>query len=277
MKLLITGSNGFIGSHLKKEFEKENDVFVVVRTVQGFEINNKVCQLDLSNDVSVKKHFQENIFGVDIDIIIHCAAILSSNDNKDMRIFYRNISITESLVHIAKVTKAKKLINISSIGVYPNCDGFYSEISIVEPSENHECLYGLAKFCSEELFKFHLKDTLKVINLRLAQVYGKGMREDRIFSIMKSQLLRENKITVYGNGERVSNFISIEYLIKKMNFLIHKDHLVGTYNIGEKNLSYLELAKMIILEYGNNSSLIEQIPEGLKSKVYIDTSKISNI
>ena len=277
MNILITGVNGFIGKHLLNYFSKKHPVFSISRTaLQPFQNNN--FAIDLSDVDLVKKLFSRNFFKQKIDIILHCAAVLSENDdNKNINVFHKNNAITESMIHIADVLNVSKFINISSIGVYPNKSGTYDEQSAIEPSMNHECLYGLSKVCSEELFKFYFKDTIQIINLRLGQVYGDGMRQDRIFEIMKHELQSNNTITVYGNGLRISNFVAIDYLKIKMEKLMNNKNAQGTFNLGEKNLSYAQLAEMIIEKYGNSSSKIILKDQGTSAQVMIDSSKINAI
>ena len=277
MNILITGANGFIGNHLRNHFQNRHEIYTISRKSYNDCLSGNEYEVDLSDVNFVKQHFTADILKQKMDVIVHFAAMLCGSDNKDISIFHVNNAITESMTHIAGITKAAKFINISTIGVYPNISGTYNEQSAIEPSRNHECLYSLSKVCSEELFKFYLQETTQVVNLRLGQVYGPGMRDDRIFSIMKDELQRENKITVFGNGERISNFVSIEYCVNKIDEIIHKDEFQGTFNLGEKNLSYADLAEMIIKEYGNSSSKIILNGNGVRSKVIIDSSKINSL
>lgn len=277
MNILITGSNGFIGKHLRNHFQVEHEIYTISRKTDSCSVSKNDYEIDLSDENFVKENFTDSVFKQKMDVIIHCAAVLSSTDNKDITVFHKNNAITESMIHIARITKATKFINISTIGVYPNSSGTYNEQSVIEPSMNHECLYNLSKICSEELFKFYLKQTTQVINLRLGQVYGAGMREDRIFSIMKDELQRKNTITVFGNGERISNFVSIDYFISKICRIVQNKEVQGTFNLGEKNLGYFDLAEMIIKEYGNSSSKIILNENGVRSKVIIDSSKIDGL
>ncbi len=275
MNILISGAKGFIGAYLKSHLSCEHKVFTISRSEKMGKLTSLDYQIDLSDVNAVRDNFTEEYFSHKIDVIVHCAAVFTGPDNKDISLFHRNISITESMIHIAEVTRADKFINISTIGVYPNVSGNYTEESAIHPSMNHECLYGLSKFCSEELFEFYLKDICQVVNLRLGQVYGQGMRDDRIFSIMREELQSENSITVFGKGERISNFVSIEYCIIKICEIIQKVNVRGTYNLGETNLSYYELASNIIKEFGNADSKIVFIEKGVRSKVFIDSTKIN--
>ncbi len=277
MNILITGVNGFIGNHLLNFLGEKHNVFSISRReLEHCNENNFV--IDLSDLEFVKKTFSENIFQQKIDVVIHCAAVLSTNeDHKNINVFHTNNSITESMIHISGILGVSKFINISSIGVYPNKTGNYNEQSAIEPSVNHECLYSLSKVCSEELFKFYFKDNINVINLRLGQVYGDGMRQDRIFEIMKDELIKSNIITVFGNGKRISNFVSINYLLHIIDELLKNNDVNGTYNLGERNLSYHELAQMIIDKYGNISSKIILKDYGISARVVIDSSKINKI
>jgi nucleoside-diphosphate-sugar epimerase len=277
MNILITGANGFIAKHLKNHFKADHEIFTISRKAEADGLSSNDYEIDLSDVNFVKEYFSEDRFKHKMDVIIHCAAVLSGADNKDIMVFHKNNAITESMIHIAKAAGTSKFINISSIGVYPNISGTYTEQSAIEPSVNHECLYGLSKVCSEELFKFYLRDTAQVINLRLGQVYGQGMREDRIFSIMKDELQKNNTITVFGNGERISNFVSVDYLVNKLDTIVHSAEARGTYNLGEKNLSYTDLAEMIIKEFGNDLSKIILDERGVASKVIIDSSKINSL
>ncbi len=277
MNILITGSSGFIGNKLKNYFSLNHNVFCIQRKPDSIGDKN-VFNIDLTKLDAVNNVLKNETFNqINIDVIIHCAALLADENNiNSISLFNDNNKITESVITLALHFKPKKLLNFSTIGVYPNKDGSYTEVSEINPSANAECLYSLSKFCSEELFKFYLKN-IEVVNLRLSQTYGDGMRADRMYSNYLAELKNKNEICVWGNGERVSNFISINYLIEKVDLLLKQNNFSGTLNLGQKNISYLDLAKMIINEHGNENSKIVLIDKGVKSKVYINCSKIDKL
>lgn len=269
MKILITGATGFIGSNLFSFLENKYDVYGTSRTLMN---SKKYIKINLlyPNKLDNVSH--------DFDVIIHCASILATKDNNNnINLLYDNLKITESLISIIKNNNSCLVINLSTIGVYPNTDGDYNELSVVRPSENFEGLYGLSKFCSEEILSFFFKNTkTRIVNFRLGQTIGSGMRGDRIYSMMKKELEDTNCITVFGNGERVSSFLDIDYFLKKINNAINNLTIEGTYNLSQKNMTYLDLANGLITKFGNSNSKVKLLSKGVKSKISIDSSKLEN-
>jgi nucleoside-diphosphate-sugar epimerase len=274
MTILITGASGFIGGYLYDHLSKNHKVYRVLRNYKD-DGDDRIFYIDLVNLDDVKYRINDsNEFDIEIDIIIHCAAILADSKNsKNIDLFNDNNRITESVISIAKKCNVKRVINFSTIGLYPNKDGTYNETSQVNPAFNAECLYSLSKFCSEELLTFLLPN-VSIINLRLSQTHGKGMRNDRIYALFINELRTQNTITLWGNGERSSNFISVEYLLSQIDHILVEFGIKGTFNIGQKNMTYLELANQIVEVYGNEKSRIVLIDKGVKSKVYIDCNKL---
>ena len=81
------------------------------------------------------------------------------------------------------------------------------------------------------------------------------MNKFRIHKVFENELKEKNKITIWGNGERCFPQISIEYLNSILLNII-ENHITGTYNLGEENISLIDLAKKYIQLYGDNNSEI---------------------
>ena len=279
MNIFITGISGFIGSALHtKLLSQKEDHWVVYGSSRTLE-NKYIFKVDLSDPASVKSLLSRcDLENVRFDCIIHCANVLANSDNsRSINLFENNIAITKNLLDIAIDHKVINFIHLSTIGVYPNTDGVYDELSITRPSSNAEGLYSLAKLTSENLFDFYLLSLgIIVTNLRLSQVYGKGMREDRIMKIMEAEMFANKKITVWGNGERVSNFVSIDRVLSAIYYFV-KSPLPGLFNVGGENISYFKLAEKVISMNQQQKIKIVRLEKGVKSKVYVNSDKLDNL
>lgn len=267
MKLLITGATGFIGQHLQQALGDEHELFLLGR---------KDIRQDNYFSCDLLEPLQLERLPSKIDGIIHAASILATPDNhQSLSLFQDNVRLTERVLELTRHYQPQLLIHLSSIGVYPNQDGTYTEESVVRPSDNFEGLYGLAKFCSEELLTQQLKQTsTRVLNLRLAQTLGEGMRADRIYSIMRQELEESNVISVWGKGERVSAFLTIPYLMQVIKDLLQHPTVAGVFNVAEFNWSYQHLAEQVLKQYGKIASRIQLVDKGVRSQVYIDKQKL---
>jgi UDP-glucose 4-epimerase len=274
MNILVTGAGGFIGRHLCKHLGANYNIIGITNKNQHIDGCHSHIVCALTNKEQTLTDIAEKI-SIKIDIIAHLASkLVDVRASEQMDVFHENIKISETVAALAENLRPSKLINFSTMAVYPNIDGIYSENSKVWCADNSECLYGLSKFCAENIFSFILKKLdIKIIHLRLGQVYGDGMRNDRIMPIMQKELKETNKINVYGNGERVSNFISIQKILEIINVFLEKD-AEGIFNIGDEQISYLEMANTIIKKNGNDLSRIVLKEQGSQSKFYLDTTKL---
>lgn len=276
MNVLISGINGFIGGDLMLLLSATTgyNAYGISRNTTS-DANDNIFAVDLADEESVNIFIQKiKEDQINFDAFVHCASILADvKNNRAFSLFTDNNTISNNVVRIVNELNIQTLINLSTIGVYPNADGEYDEITAIDPSKNFECLYSLSKFCSEQLFDFYLLSTTNVINLRLSQVYGDRMRADRIYKIMENEMKQSNQITVWSNGERVSNFVEIDYVLKTILHFINKPSS-GLFNVGGENLSYKQLAEKVKISNNNVDAEIKLVNKGVISKVYINSDKL---
>ena len=275
MKVILTGASGFIGKHIAGVLCDQNIQVVALSRTKPTGLPIDFIQFNLVNP----NYEKLNQIGT-IDAIIHCSSIMADSSNlKNYSLLYDNLKMSETVVELCKMLNVKQLINLSSIAIYPNIDGEYSEKSMVKVSDNNDAIYGLSKLCAENLYDFLLgkKEKKKVVNLRISQVYGVGMRTDRTYHIMLNELKEKNTVTVFSNGIRVSNFVSVEKVVKVVLFFLTNNENTGVYNLGGENLSYQALAQKLINEHGNANSKVILVDRGVQSKFYLNTNKLSKL
>ena len=274
--ILLTGASGFIGSNLNKALEDSYRVIQLISPREESYEKDDRHALDLANSEQVDR-FLKTLEVKQYMAVIHLAALLCKpGEWDDIRYFDINNAITKNMIRLMNHLEAGCLINFSTLGIYPNKTGIYNEDSAVNMADNTECLYGLAKFNSEMLFGSYLKDRTMLINLRLTQVYGPGMQNDRLIGIMRNELRTKNTITVFGNGERISNFIHISDVIVAIQKILNQPK-PGVYNLGHyENFSYGFVARQLKSEMGNESSKIEFREQGIREKTEISVKKFES-
>ncbi len=274
MNILITGATGFIGQALTAHL-KQKHVVMPMSSRSRKPHQGLVCDLGSLRSTQATA---AALKGKKVDAIIHLASVVCTPQNRtQVKLLDNNNAISSNFVALAQALDPRLLLHASSMAVYPNQDGVYKENGIIDPSGNGDGLYGLAKFNAEMFLNFFLSPQMKLMHLRLTQVYGPGMRQDRIFTSMVKELRQKNTITVFGNGERVTNFIHIRDVIATIDGMLNGPRS-GIYNVGAfKHMTLEQWAKKIIRQYGNARSRVIKFDKGSRVKQRIDTRLLNKI
>ncbi|MCA6436319.1 MAG: NAD(P)-dependent oxidoreductase [Bacteroidetes bacterium] len=269
-RIIITGANGFIGSHLVSKLVNKYHVIGIDHHSTGKSGNYHQINL-LDVDVEQFQHKWEG------DVFIHLASVMANAQNLiDISVVNQNNTMSFNAANLAVQLKCKHFINLSSSSVYPNINGIFTEDSIIDPSQNTDAFYGLSKFNSEVIIDKLLMGRLKVTHLRSSMIYGEGVNSSRIWPVMEKELKEQNTVTVYGNGERLINQLHINSLLSIIENVIVRS-ITGKYNIKDETISTKKLAERIISQKGNPESKIVLINEGNMSKFELDNSKYNSL
>jgi len=184
-KILITGSKGFIGSRIVKEFSDRGGYDIVEYDI--------VDGLDICNAVQLDRVFAKENF----DAVIHLAALAGVVGGEKDRISYINVNIlgTENIVECCRKYGVKLLFFSSSSVLGGNKDIEYG-LRESDPY-NPIGIYGLSKMWGEYFVK---NSDIKYTIVRPFSVYGEGGRHDMVIYKWLDQIKRRGKITVYGKN-----------------------------------------------------------------------------
>lgn len=194
-RILITGSNGFIGSHLVQRLEKEGANIIPIDVSRG---------IDITDWEQVKDYH-------DIDAIYHLAAKTFIPDTIDdpKETYLINLVGTLNMLELGRRSGTKKFVFASSyIYGYPK----YTPIDEGHPV-NPTNPYSRTKFLSEELCRAYYEDYgLKCVIIRAFNVYGEGQRNNFLIpSILKQ--IRDGEIALKDPEPR-RDFLYVEDLVE---------------------------------------------------------------
>ena len=257
MKVLVTGGAGFIGSHIVDELIKKGFEVVVIDDLStGFKKNLNsdavFYQVDVCDSEKIGKIFDKE----KPDFVNHHAAQNNMTRSIENPIHDANINIRGSLNIIINSirTKVKKIIYASSGGL---CYGEPVNIPTKEDdSINPTSPYGVSKHTVEHyLITSSITHSLKFTALRYANVYGprqNPLGEVGVIAIFIRNLLKNERPTIFGNGNQKRDFIFVKDVVKANILAMDGDNKI--FNVGTGRMTSInELFK--ILKKITNSNL----------------------
>lgn len=201
MKILITGSSGFIASKVKEK------LISLGHEVVNFDILNSKNLLSLADvEESVKQ----------VDVVYHLAAEADLTRMTDLNGAYNGVMINVQGTHnvaYACVKYSKWLIYASTVCVYGNqiIHPETEDMSLPAPAE----LYACSKYAGEWIIKGYAKNFgIPFTILRFATIYGEGMRKALGLHVFFRQALKGEPITVHGDGKQVRTLTYIHDLVE---------------------------------------------------------------
>lgn len=230
MKILLTGSTGFIGSNILDELAKKNLVYLIVRS-RKYKNTKYKKYIHFKNYDELNKKIKK----IKTDIVIHCATHYVKNHKmEDIAKFVNsNILFGNIILENLQIMKVKKFINFSSVWEDYN--------SIKNNSLN---LYSVYKKSFSNIIRFYTKyyNNIKFYNLMISETFGKNDKRKKIINVLKENYSR-NKITSIVSNKLYLNLLNIEDIINAVKLIIQKEIKSGTYIL--KNNNYLSISNLI--------------------------------
>ncbi len=217
MKILITGSSGFVGKHLVSLLSK----------------NHTIVQYDLVNNLNILD--EEILFDKmkGVDIVINLAAFISAPESWDKPNEYliNNGVGTLSVVRTAIRAGVKNMIHFSSAAV---------KAKPLTP-------YAVSKIMSEKVIDLY-KKKINMTIVRPENIYGNGQKSSYGYVIHSfiNAVKNDQPIKIYGDGKQVRDFVYIDDVTKIIQKIL-EDNISGkVVNVGlGKGVSVLELAGIV--------------------------------
>lgn len=260
MKILITGSSGFIGKSFANKL-----------------INNELTLIDIKEGKDCRDFFKKSteVF----DLIIHCAANVGGRttiDGNPLAVAI-NMSIDAELFHWAIKTKQKRIVYFSSSAAYPiklqthdQSIRMKEEYIDLNNIDLPDMTYGWSKLTGEYLSRFAIEHGVAVYTFRPFSGYGPGQSLDYPFpSLIKRAADKDKEFVIWGNGEQIRDFIYIEDILDSV-LLAVENNITGPINLGTGiATSFTKLATEICNFVGHSPNYVylKDKPTGVQYRV----------
>lgn len=257
MKVLITGTAGFIGFYAVEKFIKEGYQVIGLDNINnyydvglkydrliesGIDIqdiqDNEIVQSTRWNeyrflklDIQAQEAIEQLFIRENFDLVVHLAAqagVRYSLENPKSYIA-SNISGFHNVIDACHRHSVKKFIYASSSSVYGMSKN--SILSITDEVVNPVSLYAATKKTNELIAHVysHLYN-ITTIGLRFFTVYGPWGRPDMAPFLFADSIIKGTKLKVFNHGDMQRDFTYIEDIIEGL-FALAKTHITDSYNI----------------------------------------------
>jgi dTDP-glucose 4,6-dehydratase/UDP-glucose 4-epimerase len=222
MRILIIGSKGFIGQHLKKFFLSKQDEVWGADVVVDYVHPENYFLVDASN-----ADFHEIFSGDIFDVCINCSGAASVPDSLQhpLRDYNLNTGNVFKILDAIRINQPEcRFINLSSAAVYGNPTELpIAENSIPAPVSP----YGTHKLMSEnicnEFFRFF---NIRTCSLRIFSAYGEGLKK-QLFWDLYQKTKTGMPISLFGTGKESRDFIYIQDLVEAIYLITQHGNFTG--------------------------------------------------
>ena len=262
-RVLVTGGAGFLGSHLCERLVAQgNDVLCIDNYFTGRKDN--VARLLSDPHFEAMRHDITHPLFIEVDEIYNLACPASPIYYQFDPVQTTKTSVIGAInmLGLAKRLKAK-IFQASTSEVYgdptshPQPESYRGNVNPIGP----RACYDEGKRCAETLFfDYYRQHNLKIRVARIFNTYGPRMHpnDGRVVSNFIVQALRNEPITLYGDGTQTRAFCYVDDLISGfLALMAAPDTVTGPVNLGNPvETSVAELAELIIALTGSHSEIV---------------------
>ncbi len=263
MQILLTGGAGFLGSNLAQRLTSLGHKLTIIDDLSTGSLDNLEPLLGAGSitfiEHDIRKPFQAN---VDFILNFACPASPPHYQANPVKTIETNFLGAVNMLHLARESGAK-LLQASTSEIYgdplesPQTESYWGNVN---PIGLRSC-YDEGKRAAETLcFDFFRQYNVDTRVIRIFNTYGPGMAigDGRVVSNFIVQALRNENITIYGDGKQTRSFCFVDDLVTGIVSLIDlKDRPSKPINLGNPNeFTMLELAQVILKVTNSNSKLV---------------------
>lgn len=265
-QILVTGGAGFLGSHLcERLLETGNSVICLDNYFTGHKRN--IAHLQDYDFFEIIRHDITDPLRIEVDEIYNlaCPASPIHYQYNPIKTLKTSVMGAINMLGLAKRVKAK-ILQASTSEVYgdphehPQTEGYWGNVNPI----GHRSCYDEGKRCAETLFyDYHRQNGVNIRIARIFNTYGPRMdpADGRVVSNFIIQALRQEAITLYGDGSQTRSFCYVDDLINGLIKLMNADNTVtGPVNLGNPHERTIKELAQLVLEKTESQSSTRQEP-----------------
>ncbi len=211
MKALVTGANGFTGSHLVKALVERGDQ--VVAFVRKTSDMSRLSGLDLHyayGDITNRAALEQAMEGV--DWVFHTAAYVELGLVDEALMDRVNVEGTRLVLDVASAKGVAKMVYCSTIGIFGDTQGRVIDETFQRTQQDFSSAYDRTKFEAQQLVDQAADEGVQVVSVMPSGIFG---ADDPHFGPVLSAFVR-GKLKVWAGGDRITGIVHVDDLVNGM-------------------------------------------------------------
>jgi len=282
---LVTGGAGFIGSNfIRHALAESNSCRIVnVDSLSYGAVPRNLADLEgnqryrfVKGDIAHKKLVEKLLRDADVVINFAAQTHVDRSISDPESFLHSNVQGTFTLLEAARRSDLVKFVHISTDEVYGTAPG---NLSFKEHDRfQTSSPYSASKAASDMFVEaYHKTYGLNTITMRCTNNFGPRQFPEKFIPKTAISALLGRKISIYGDGAQVRDWIYVEDFCKAIDLAIANGQTGATYNVSSGNeLSNLHIAKLVLEILGKSVDLIEFVEDrpGHDLRYSLDSSRI---
>ena len=245
MKALVTGANGFTGSHLVRALEQRGDrvVGLVRKSSNLARLSNCNVQL-IYGEITDRDALRTAMTGV--DTVFHTAAYVELGLVNEVEMERVNVEGTRAVLEVAQAVGVSKVVYCSTIGVFGDTGGKAVNETFKRTQTNFSSAYDRTKYQAQELVDQFAAQGLPVVSILPSGIFGP---DDPHFGPVMQQFLK-GRLKLWAGGDRITGIVHVDDLVAAMILAAQKGKPGEHYIISAGDLTTREMFEILERETG---------------------------
>ena len=272
MRILVTGGAGFIGSCFVRQMLQRHPDYKIIN-LDALTYAGNIENLDdvkdnpnytfVHGDICDKKLVPQLVEQVDAVVNFAAESHVDRSITGPEIFIETNVKGTLNLLQAAREFKTERFLQVSTDEVYGTLGktGYFYETTPLAPNSP----YSASKASADMLVRaYHETYNMPVLNTRCSNNYGPYQYPEKLIPFFISQLLKGEKVPVYGDGMNVRDWLYVYDNCAAIATVLHKGKVGEVYNIGGHNeKTNLEITHIILEAMGKDESSIKYVEDRL--------------
>ena len=245
MKALVTGANGFTGSHLVRALEQQGNFVVgLVRKSSNLaRLSNCSVQL-VYGDITDRDALLTAMTGV--DTVFHTAAYVELGLVNQVEMERVNVEGTRAVLEVAQAVGVSKVVYCSTIGVFGDTKGQVVDETFKRTQTDFSSAYDRTKYEAQQLVDQFAELGLPIVSILPSGIFG---ADDPHFGPVMQQFLK-GRLKLWVGGDRITGIVHVDDLAAAMILAAQKGKPGEYYIISAGDLTTRDMFKISAAETG---------------------------